>query len=323
MASQISRLTTDDVPQNERAEYWRDLICDVFVQLDCDNVAQSFFGNIQDRQIGSLQLSDVQSSRHSVRRSRRQIAKSTDDYFLVSMQLSGKGLVKQDGREALLRPGDFALYDSTREYELSFASTFEQLVIKAPRSMLRSRIASPDHLTATAIPGQRGIARVAVDFVRSVSTQVHLLEPHEIERVSHNVIDVVASALGHSLIEQPVAQSTSQASHLIRIKMFISDHLRDPNLTRDNIASANGVSVRYLCKLFENESMNVSAWIKNERLEKIAADLVDPEMAAMSISQLAYGWGINNISHFCREFRKKYHVSPRAYRVRGIATFNA
>ena len=222
-----------------------------------------------------------------------------------------------------LGPGDFALYDSTREYELLFRDSFEQLVIKAPRSMLRSRIASPDHLTATPVHGQRGMARVALDLVRSVSTQVHLLEPHEVERVSHNVIDVVASALGHSLIDQPVTQSTSQASHLIRIKMYISDHLRDPNLTRDVVASANGISVRYLNKLFESECMNVSAWIKNERLDKIAKDLVDPEMAAMSISQIAYGWGINNISHFCREFRKKHGLSPRAHRVRGLATLNA
>ena len=101
MTSQENRLTTDNVPLHERAAYWRDLICDVFVQLDCDNVGDSFSGSIHDRQIGALQLSDVRSSRHDVRRSRRQIAKSTDDFFLVSMQLSGKGLIRQDGREAL------------------------------------------------------------------------------------------------------------------------------------------------------------------------------------------------------------------------------
>ena len=36
----------------------------------------------------------------------------------------GVGGVVQDGRETLIRPGEFAIYDTTRPYELQFDGAF-------------------------------------------------------------------------------------------------------------------------------------------------------------------------------------------------------
>lgn len=323
MHSAPTYLSTDAVAERERGAYWRDMICDVFVQLECRDVTDRFFGSIEDRKIGGMQLSTVRSGKHRVLRTKRQIAKSTEDYFLVSMQVSGTGVVKQDGRAAFLQPGDFVMYDSTRSYELEFTGPFEELVLKAPRSMIRDRLACPERLTATSVKGSTGMARVAMEFVRSVANQVHSLEPHEIERLSHNVIDVVSAAVGHSLLDQPVAMTSTTSAQLIRIKMFIADHLRDTNLSRESVAGANGISVRYLNKLFENERCNVMQWIRDQRLEHITRDLADPELYGRSISEIAYSWGINSITHFCRVFKETHGFTPREYRARARASFSA
>jgi hypothetical protein len=58
-------------------------------------------------------------------------------------------MVVQDGREVRLGPGDFACYDSTRPYTLSFGDAFEQLVLHMPRALLLDRLA-----TGT-VPGRR------------------------------------------------------------------------------------------------------------------------------------------------------------------------
>ena len=50
-------------------------------------------------------------------------------------------MVSQDGRDALLGPGDFALYDSTRPYQLQFDDDFQQFVLKLPGPTLRTRAA--------------------------------------------------------------------------------------------------------------------------------------------------------------------------------------
>ncbi len=52
-------------------------------------------------------------------RSKRQIAKSTEADFLISFQIENQGLIRQNGREALLTPSSYAMYDSTQPYSLT------------------------------------------------------------------------------------------------------------------------------------------------------------------------------------------------------------
>ena len=93
-----------------------------------------------------------------VRRTPAKIARASEDYFLVSIQTEGRGVVSQDGRDAVLAPGDFALYDSTRPYTLTFDGPFQQIVLMLPGKTLahrpaRNRAADRDaRSAATAAP---------------------------------------------------------------------------------------------------------------------------------------------------------------------------
>ena len=123
-------------------------------------------------------MSRVDSNKQLVLRSSRQIARSCEDYFLVSLQLAGHGLaVLQDGRAALLGPGDFALYDSTRRYTLAFDDEFTQIVLKTPRARLTDRLARFEDLPALTIKGSAGMGRVAAELLRSVAREAHTLQP--------------------------------------------------------------------------------------------------------------------------------------------------
>ena len=121
-------MSTSEVVPRESFTFWREIICDVFVQLDCERRGEgSFAGTLTNRRAGPLQLTEVGADAQHVVRSRRQIAKGGEDDCLVSLQLAGRGIIAQDGREAVLGPRDFALYDSTRPYELSFDGPFSNV----------------------------------------------------------------------------------------------------------------------------------------------------------------------------------------------------
>ena len=310
-------LTTDSVGARNRPSYWVELICDVFVQLDCNRVSKNFFGHIADRPLGDMRLSEVRSTTQHVQRSPRMLSRATDDCMLLSLQTSGRGCIEQDGRQAILEPGDFALYDSTRRYDLRFDGDFSQMVVKTPRGLFLDRFANSESITATRISGSAGMGRVASRFVREVAREAHTLLPHEIERVTHNVIDVMAAALGHSLFDRPVAATSTRAAQMVRIKMFIDNHLAAPDLSPETIATANGISVRYLSQLFRDEGTTACRWIWDQRLQRIARDLLDPTLARRSISEIALRQGFNDVSHFSRQFRKKFGVCARDYRARG------
>jgi AraC-like DNA-binding protein len=309
-----SLFSTSHVAARDRAAYWIDMICDVFVQLDCTNTAERFHGEITDQTLGPLRLSRVDSNKQLVLRSPRQINKSCDDYFLVSLQLAGHGRVLQDGRAALLGPGDFALYDSTRRYTLAFDDEFTQLVLKTPRALLTDRLARAETCTALAINGSAGMGRVAAELLRAVTREAATLLPHEVERMAHTLIDVFAATFGQSPIQQPVSPGSHRAAQLLCVKMYIEDHLRDPELSPEHIARAHGISTRYLSKLFETGGTSVARFIWEQRLARIERDLGDATLTGRSISEIAFGWGFNDMSHFSRAFRARFGDCPRGYR---------
>ena len=126
-------LTTADIAERKRFQFWQDAVCDTFVELDCQaGVEERFFGEITTAECEGLHFSTVRSDSQIVKRTRRRIRRAREEIMLISLQVRGIGIIAQDGREARLMPGDFACYDSTRPYTLNFDSSFEQLVLHMP-----------------------------------------------------------------------------------------------------------------------------------------------------------------------------------------------
>ncbi|MFX8071305.1 hypothetical protein ABTK88_19610, partial [Acinetobacter baumannii] len=85
-------------------------------------------------------------SRQRVFRTPARIRRAREEFVLVALGLAGSGGVVQDGREAVIEPGQFALYDTTRPYELQFDGEFSQMVIQLPRAELLRRVGATERL---------------------------------------------------------------------------------------------------------------------------------------------------------------------------------
>ena len=101
-----------------RLALWQDIVCDVFVELDCKSDLEDFRGEVTQSRLGEISYSRVNSSRQRVFRTPSRIARARHDYVLIALGVEGGGGVVQDGREAYIQPGEFACYDTTRPYEL-------------------------------------------------------------------------------------------------------------------------------------------------------------------------------------------------------------
>ena len=141
------QFTTASVPGYRRLALWQDIVCDVYVQLDCkSDLGSDFSGWVTRTPLGETICSEVSSQQQRVYRTRSRIARSNEDFFLIALGKRGVGSVVQDGRETLIRPGEFAIYDTTRPYELQFDDAFTQVILQVPREMLLRRIAGTEAL---------------------------------------------------------------------------------------------------------------------------------------------------------------------------------
>ncbi len=307
---------TSEFAKNERFDYWRDVVCDEFVQLDCDQLEKSEFDGEVRGGIGvsRLSFSEVLSDPQLVTRSRRQIAKSSNEDFLISFQLAKNGVVRQSGREALLTPGSFALYDSTEPYTLAFKERFHQFVIQMPKDVLSRHLMNPEQYTAIAISGKTGLGSVLTNFILSLVKELHNINQAP-EELSDNLVNMIAMAFSSSvMLEQVGDQSYVRESLKTRIRHYIDNNLCDADLSNTVIADSQGISVRYLHKLFQDEEETIHALILSKRLEKAHALLSDSAYAGYNIERIAFSTGFASSAHFSRSFKKYYGCNPSEIR---------
>lgn len=100
-AGAVDVWSTSAVEPLHAFEYWRDLICDTFVQLSAVPIKKcSFAGQIVHADLAAFEISTVRASGQRVRRTPRLIAWAGEEYLLASIQTKGHGRIEQDGRVA-------------------------------------------------------------------------------------------------------------------------------------------------------------------------------------------------------------------------------
>ncbi|MFC4122571.1 helix-turn-helix domain-containing protein [Nonomuraea zeae] len=305
---------TDDVPRAERREFWRGVVSDAFVPLAASFPAEAdgaFSGRLRGGTLGPLGIFDVDTDAHAAHRTRRLISAHPADYYKLGLLVRGNGVLSQDGRQARLGPGDFAVYDTSRPYTLAFDSPARLLVLIFPRPMLALRPRAIERITATTISGTTGLGALISPFLLRMGHDLEELEERGGVRLAANVLDLLSTALADRL---DVRAPDPSGALFLRITTFIESRLGDPLLDPAAIAAAHHISTRYLHKLFHSEGTSVSVWIRERRLGRCRRDLLDPLLRDRSVSTIAARWGFVNAAHFSRLFKAVYGHSPRECR---------
>jgi AraC-like DNA-binding protein len=110
----------------------------------------------------------------------------------------------------------------------------------------------------------------------------------------------------------PGKNDVANQTLLTRIEAYVQQHLADLVLSPETIASAHGISVRQLYKLWSVRDLSLAEWIMRGRLEGARRDLARDTSAA--VGAIARRWGFSNSTHFGRRFRSAYDLSPRQWR---------
>ena len=234
--------------------------------------------------------------------------------FLVSLQVEGRAVVQQDDRKASLGPGDFALYDGDRPYEMALEGPFEQIVLRLPANALRGSLRDLGRLTAVAVRGDHIEGRLLVEMIRTLWRDFETLEPAARLAVSNGVVNLLIAGL-HTLVVADASPSPdSSFVHLERIKRLVDSKLGDPELTVTSIARQLGLSTGHLHRIFKAEAVPLAHYIWLRRLEACSRDLLDPRLSARSIGEVAYRRGFKDAAHFSRSFKERFGISPREWR---------
>ena len=131
------------------------------------------------------------------------------------------------------------------------------------------------------------------------------------EVLKHQTIDLIAVSLAKMIQSDTPRISSARGLVLLKVRAAIETRLSDPALDGEAVAAAAGVSVRYAYSVLADEGTSIARYIQERRLARCRRALEDPQQAHRSLSEIAYGWGFSDMTHFGRSFRKAYGMLPQ------------
>ncbi len=298
----------------ETFDHWKHLVAESFVPLAARTAdVGGFRGQMRSRVLDRMSVVEVTATSHEVHRTPALIAQAGERYFKLNLQLEGTGLLIQDNREALLRPGDLAIYDTNRPYTLAFEGEARMMVVMFPCDALSLPTDYVGQLAAVRMAGNTGLSGIVGQFIRQLSENLEVLSGPSGSRLATNALDLVSTML-HAEMDIAPDRMKPQTLLAVSVREYIEANLSDPQLSPATIAAAHFISTRHLHNVFHESGTTVASWIRSQRLDGARRDLRDPLHAGKPVGAVAARWGFLDAAHFSRTFRDAFGVSPSDWR---------
>jgi transcriptional regulator GlxA family with amidase domain len=95
---------------------------------------------------------------------------------------------------------------------------------------------------------------------------------------------------------------------------FMEENLT-ASLTEKDFAHQAGLTSQHFCVVFKAETGETpSRYLNGLRMDKAAELLADDEHSQLNIKEIAASVGCHDLSHFVRDFEKRFGLSPKRYR---------
>ena len=307
--------TTVRIQEHERFDYWHEVICRTYVHIDAETLPsdQKFRAELAVSDLGQVTLSRVWAEPHCVSRSDELIECRPHDTFMVSLMISGTGILAQQGREVALGVGDASLYDGSQPFSLALPQRFDMIVLQFDREALLQRCPMVEQLTASRLPADAPAFAPVSAVLRSIQPADLHGESALSKQLGASVLDILAVTIAEHFGAETTTE-TQRKKYFLRACVFINENVDDPSLNPSQIASGIGVSVRYLHMLFRENDTSVTKFVFSRRLARCYDDLVSPAKAHLSVTDIAHAHGFKTAAHFARRFAEAYGTNPSAVR---------
>jgi AraC-like DNA-binding protein len=251
-------------------------------------------------------------------------AKDVSDDLFLGINLAGRSVATQRGREAEFGDGEGILMSLAEgAFAITRPTPAKMLGLRMPRPALTALLASgvDEHLRVVA--GDLAPLKLLASYLRAIMEVSRdlgaRLSPETNSLTATHLQDLMALCIGATRDAAAGATQSVRAARLQAIKADIVVGLADPSLTVAALAARQGVTPRYVHKLFESDGTTCTQFILRRRLDRAYRRLCDPRFAERSITSIAMEAGFGDLSYFNRVFRRQYSGTPSDIRNRTLS----
>jgi AraC family transcriptional regulator, positive regulator of tynA and feaB len=317
-AAKVDVWSTDGTRTRERFSYWRDAVCRAVFNISIEAAPESFAARITSRGSGPLRFATSESSPYRVVRTKRDIDTAPADHYSVFAQVKGTSLIHQRDDSFAFTANDICISDGREPFHCDLPDDGFRAFAVIPRAMIDQRAPwlprHPLHRLGAASPyvdlARRHIMELTTGAVKSDAAMSLLTD---------NLCNLLALASATDVAPNRL-QPELQLEALLA---YCRQNLHDAELTPQRAADHVRISLRTLHSRFRLIGKSFGRFLLESRLDACRNALRDSNQSALSISEIAYRFGFNDLSHFNKAFRARFDCAPRECREETITEISS
>lgn len=278
-------------------------------------VADVFGGQLQRLALGELALVRADAAPLHANRAALPAGRARQAPLLLLAQAAQPWTLRHGGHLMHLRPGDVALVDSAQAFELHFPQGCGLVGIVLPRSLASRWLAEPAACSGRVAWREQGWGRTLSALCLQLADDLLLAHAYPAGHLPGQLGALLAATYG----EPPAVPAEPAGDLVARTEALMRRRLDEAGLTSGALAQALEVSLRTLHRAHAGAGTPVAAVLRRLRMERAAELLGSAALGRLPIAEIGLRCGYADASHFAREFRRAWGVSPAAWRQRKAA----
>jgi AraC-like DNA-binding protein len=233
------------------------------------------------------------------------------DDLSLHINLKGVSIVSGRSSEITLRDGDAVLLSYAEARTIARPRRVDHRIVRFPRASLAPLVRNIDDLVLRAVPRGAGALGLLTNYLGALADEPMIGAADMRQLVVAQLCDLVAVTLGAMRDVEAAAEGRGLwAARLRAVKSDIEAHLGSCHLSPALVAKRQGISERYVRKLFEADGGSFSEFVLSRRLVRARRLLSDCRWAARTIASIAFECGFGDLSYFNRTFKQFYGAPP-------------
>jgi AraC-like DNA-binding protein len=273
---------------------WRLAVRDRLASVDLQPTGPvKRFGSVEELDLGDLLITDWVCPQVEGTRGRN-AARHDDDALLLFAANAGQQIIETSDETVILRPGTVLIMSTRTIGRFVIPDHLAKRTVRVPMSALSPFDAGGGAPGCLLLDTENPLANLLHGFLMSMDRHhIGQMSAAEVEGARNALLVLVAGMIRAS---RPHIGDDELQLFRRRLEDWIIDH---------------SVSPRTVHRAFASTGDTVGAVIRMHRLAAARGDLVNTNLC---IAAIAHRWGFCDASHFGREFRREFSLSPGDYR---------
>lgn len=302
--------STRGLNPDARARHWSESIARTYFPLEVSFAdADRFQGEIASRAFGAVGVSRLRSQPLLYRRRQHHLREESGESILVTIPDTGAIHFEQCAVETRCGPGGYLIERSYEPYTFGYSAPVDLLVLHIETEGMGRRLGSIDPFCGRAFDAD-GVGGLFADMARLMWHRCAHADAATAVQVGEQLMDMLALSLSRVASDSSV--SAVRRAHLARTDAFLRANLARRDLGPDVVASACGISTRYLHDLLRDTGRSLGEWRMELRLE--AAGKALRHRRQDGIATIAYELGFGDHAQFSRAFKERFGCTPTEWR---------